>query len=224
MNEMNETEKLITRRAVLGGSDATFEALRELICEDVLRRSDARDWSVQGFGMLRTYLSRRLRLHVWDPRYRVPNVTEIHDHPWHFESTVLFGRMRNVIYKVAYAASSVNDATSPVTHTLGRIMRGPAPTEPDEERGVVRLVVEREELIEAGRSYAMRADELHASYPDAGTVTICRRTFAEDRSADHALVCWPVGGKRVSAEPRAATHEEVQDIIEALWPAVLNAP
>ncbi len=64
-------------------------------------RPEAFEWSLQGFGMLRLYLSKEVRLHVWDDRYAVKNVTTIHTHPWHFRSTVLFGELTDVLYQGA---------------------------------------------------------------------------------------------------------------------------
>ena len=206
---MQITDEMLTRRTIPGGDDA-FVMLRDLLVAEVLApHGGARSWTLQGFGMLRTYLGPSLRLHVWDPRYRVPDVTEIHDHPWHFTSLVVSGRMRNVRYQ---ALPGLVGETEP-THVVGRIMCGARPTQDDVVTGSARLVVLDEETYGPGRSYSMRADELHASYPDAGTITLCRRVSAEGRSPDHASVCWPVGGSRVSAEPRAASPEEVQDIL-----------
>lgn len=206
---MNHSERMLTRKTVPGGEDdVAFHLLREMIIADVLTKHGNRPWSLQGFGMLRTYLGPALRLHIWDPRFRVQNVTEIHDHPWHFTSIVLAGRMRNVRYTCVPAGVG-----APATHVAGRIMCGPSPTERDVELGHVRLVVEREEIIGPGESYAMRSGELHASYPDPSTVTLCRRMRDEDRSPDHAAVYWPIGGSRVSAEPRDASPEEVDAIV-----------
>lgn len=57
-------------------------------------------WSLQGFGMLRAYLSdRKLRLHVWNSKFAVPDVTTIHDHPWNFESLVVAGKITNTRYR-----------------------------------------------------------------------------------------------------------------------------
>ena len=55
-------------------------------------------WSLQGFGMLRLYLTKEIRLHVWDTAYQVPNVSLLHDHPWDFTSVVIAGCMENRLY------------------------------------------------------------------------------------------------------------------------------
>lgn len=210
---MNETEKVLTRHVALGGHDPSFEALRALVIDDVLEHSSSREWSLQGFGMLRTYLGRSLRLHVWDPRFRTPDVSDIHDHPWHFESTIIAGRMRNVRYHVVAQDDAAR--VPGATHDEHRIMCGPAPTEKDSRLlRSVRVVVTDERIYGEGESYAMRADELHASFPDPGTVTLCRR-MPTGRDPDKALVYVTRGKPWVSAEPRRATSEEVEAIVKS---------
>jgi hypothetical protein len=53
-----------------------------LLVENILRRPQGFDWSVQGLGMMRLYLSEAVRLHIWDSSLRVPGVSAIHSHPW----------------------------------------------------------------------------------------------------------------------------------------------
>lgn len=59
-----------------------------------------------------------------------------------------------------------------------------------------------------GCFYEQRARDIHASYPEDGTVTIISRHFHEN--TEHARVFYPIGTEWVSAEPRPATYEEVQ--------------
>jgi len=60
------------------------KALKKLV-RHLLRHPETAEWSIQGLGMLRTYLGqvkdRVIRVNVWDNRYRLPNVAPIHDHP-----------------------------------------------------------------------------------------------------------------------------------------------
>src|SRR5258708_2352757 len=60
-----------------------------------------REWSVQGFGMLRTYLDEQhtYRLNIWTDELASPGVSLIHDHPWHFHSWILAGKLTNEIFK-----------------------------------------------------------------------------------------------------------------------------
>lgn len=58
------------------------------------------EWSLQGMGMLRLFLPNNSRLHIWDSRYRAPNVSMIHDHlQWGLTSSILAGSLVNRIYK-----------------------------------------------------------------------------------------------------------------------------
>ena len=48
----------------------------------ILRNAHDFDWSLQGFGMFRAYLCDMVRVHVWDSRFRVQGVSDVHDHPY----------------------------------------------------------------------------------------------------------------------------------------------
>ena len=76
-----------------------FDVLRATV-RDVLEHPYPREWTVQGFGMLRTYLDpdKRFRLNVWHSKLAIPNVSIVHDHPWHFTSWVMGGNFTNVRY------------------------------------------------------------------------------------------------------------------------------
>src|SRR5260370_37840480 len=58
-------------------------------------------WSIQGLGMLRLYLSEETRMHVWSSLGRIPNVSPLHTHPWSFNSYVVAGKVVNKRYKIA---------------------------------------------------------------------------------------------------------------------------
>jgi hypothetical protein len=183
------------------------DALIHLVRTDVLEHPERREWSLQGFGMLRTYLSPDLRLHVWDPDFRVESVSDIHDHPWHFESLVLSGSIENRRYLLVKAS-----ATRPASHNQGRILCGPKPSEHG-AKDVKPVLLEQwcEGVFRPGDVYRMQADELHASFPSPGAVTLIQRTKA-NKDPDRAFVYWPIGGEWVSAEPRPATLAEVRRI------------
>src|SRR5882672_1685770 len=68
------------------------------------------EWSIQGFGMLRTNISEYLRLHIWDSRCRVDDVSDIHTHPWNFSSTVIAGWLTNNVYLEAPTDESLAPA------------------------------------------------------------------------------------------------------------------
>lgn len=91
----------------------------KLLVKAILEKARAYKWSIQGFGMLRLYLSAEVRLHVWDSRFRVPGVTDIHDHSWDFESEVAAGEVLQRRYLVVpnavdgdYSWASPSSSTS----------------------------------------------------------------------------------------------------------------
>jgi hypothetical protein len=158
-------------------------------------------WSLQGLGMLRLYLNPSLRLHVWSTKHAVDNVSEIHTHPWHFRSTIVAGKLTNVLYE-----TSVNNGIPTMEQ---RLQCGAGGCLKDQPREVF-LIPSCDSVYNEGASYNQHAEDIHASHPEDGTVTIIERTIAAD--PDHAFVYWPAGQKWVSAEPRTASREEIQQI------------
>ena len=164
---------------------------------DVLRHAHDREWSLQGFGMLRTYIGgdKRFRLNVWHSRFSTPNVSIIHNHPWDFQSWIVVGKFSNVRYQ--FGIGEVYKAMLIEPGDKG----GPA----GEEQIVIMSALPPENYS-AGDTYEQRAEEVHASYYDDGTVTLNDRTGR--RNADRAMVYWREGDW-VDAKPRAATPDEV---------------
>lgn len=165
-------------------------------------------WTVQGFGMVRTYLddAQRWRLNVWDDRLKVPNVSEIHDHPWDFRSWVLCGRLTNVRFLESQAADK---GAVPFQHVEIVTGEGGGPV-----MGVVtrHLVAVRPEGYEPGDTYTQRRQEIHVTKCERGTVTLNDR--GEPTPEHTARIYW-AAGPWINAEPRAATHDEVRDAIVA---------
>lgn len=168
----------------------------------LLEKPLGRTWTIQGFGMLRTYLDpdQVNRLHIWDPDTAVPDVSTVHDHPWDFVSNIVSGTLLNQRYSVS---SGDDHGAEPFQHSLiacgmGGGLVGEADT--------VWLHDELPEELGAGDRYEQRANELHESQPAAGAVTIISRVFGANR--DSANVYWS-DGEWVSAEPRVATDAEV---------------
>lgn len=177
-----------------------FEFTRAL-ARSIFDKPFEHEWTVQGFGMLRTYLDpdKRWRLNVWHSGLAVPNVSIIHDHPWDFNSLILAGEFYNTRY--------TNDVlNSPATHMVQRIRTGEGGG-PEGEPVSVALLAHPREIYWAGDIYSQKAEEVHASSYADGTVTLNDRTRRPD--PDHALVFWPFGEEWVDAEPRAATRKEI---------------
>lgn len=166
----------------------------------ILTRANAYSWSIQGFGMLRLYLSNEVRLHVWHPDFAVKDVSTIHTHPWDFTSHIIAGSIKNVIYseeecgeifyrqkiQCGIGGGAVGESCKVILH----------------EKSI--------EVLESGQSYEESAEDIHESFPAPGTVTIVERRFRSD--TEHANVYHD--GIWVSAEPRQATPEEVTAITQ----------
>ena len=172
----------------------------KIMVKAILDQATNLSWSVQGLGMLRLYLSNEYRLHVWDDRLKVPNVSEIHDHPWDLESLVVAGVVRN-----RRLTPQHDEHGAMMKQTLrcgegGGLVGTPS---------VCALIsTDFVEVYTSGDRYVQRAEEVHQSEPDRGAVTLIHRTFRED--TEHAHVFWPRGENWISAEPRPATREEVE--------------
>jgi hypothetical protein len=171
----------------------------------ILQNASQFEWSLQGFGMLRLYLSDGVRLHVWDSRYAVPNVSLLHTHPWDFQSEIISGQIRNQIYHEFPYTLEVG-----APHHSAVILCGTGGCK-KESRPLSRLQVVDDRTYNPGETYAQKAEEIHKSMPTDGCVTLVTRTFrVGDR--DHARVFWPEGEEWVSAEPSRASLGIVRDI------------
>ncbi len=171
-------------------------------------------WSVQGLGMLRLYLDKtqRYRLHIWDSSLRVPNVSPIHDHPWHLKSFIVAGVLEQKRYYIGGITSAVSyvagcdDALPSEILQMSFIKCGEGActkTEPIAMKAYDCGL----EVYTPGQSYSQFKDEVHESMAKDGTVTIVDRTFTADR--DTARVFWRGNGGWVDAAPRRATDREV---------------
>ncbi len=180
------------------------------IVRGILEDSGRYEWSLQGFGMLRAYVSKELRLHVWNSSFTTPNVSTIHDHPWHMESVVIVGRIVNTRYDVHWA-SDVTARRPRVQHVRSKIVCGVSgPLDPDEVRmrgENVWLDAGHPETYGPGDTYHQNASEVHSTSFDDGTVTLVRREFLPD--TEHANVFFRPDDGWVSARPRPASADEV---------------
>jgi hypothetical protein len=185
-------------------TDLTF--LKPLVAS-VLRDSH-REWTVQGFGFLRTYFGpadapKRFRLNLWDHRFTVPNVSTIHDHPWDFTSIVIAGEFANQRYTMK--ALPVQVEPIKYTHAFTTLKTGVGGGLEKSAFNACVLEPKPEELYRPGDVYHQRADEIHETLFADGTVTLNERIG----DTEHARVFWPWGTHWVDAMPRPATREEV---------------
>jgi len=177
-----------------------FPALRALV-RPYLEAPLYYDWTVQGFGMMRTYIGpdKLWRLNVWNSALAVPNVSVIHNHPWHFESWIIAGNFTNRRYTehkigVAYHFATIKTGEG-----------GGIRSKPDNAV----LQFHRDEHYWPGQTYKQTADEIHQSFYSDGCVTLNMRQRVGD--GEHARVYWPAGTAWVDADPRPATEAEVED-------------
>lgn len=177
----------------------------------VFDHRDDYEWSLQGFGMLRAYVTRELRLHVWNSKFAVPDVTTVHDHPWNFDSLVVSGSIEDSLF-----LPSTSRMWPAKLHTRVEIVCGPGGgNDPDElmARGE-RVWLEPFDTSRhhPGEMYHRDAHQIHSTRYEDGTVTLVSREFLPD--TEHAHVFVEDGRRWVSAEPRPATADERDAIIE----------
>lgn len=181
---------------------------QKAIAYSILNNSHAYEWTMQGFGMIRTYLDtdKRWRLNVWDDRLRVPGVTTIHDHPWGFASTIICGELHNQIYSVWHDYPPSHEFTEIMTGEDGGALRTP-------EQNQVYLWPSAREIKSKGDRYSQRLDTIHETFYKRGTVTLNDRT--QPTKEHSARVFYPIGTKWIDAKPRLATAEEVHAAVLA---------
>lgn len=177
--------------------------LTESAVREALANPFDREWSIQGFGMLRTYLDpdQVHRLHIWDTGQGVKEVSTVHDHPWDFTSRIIAGSLVNQRYLI--------DSTTGEPFWAARLRCGVGGglVEAPQKTLIETLPAEHYGTEDV---YSQTAPEFHESFPTSGTVTVISREFKADR--DLATVCWQ-DGDWVSAEPRPATEDEIRHFV-----------
>lgn len=150
--------------------------------------------------MLRLYLSKEVRLHVWDSSFKVTNVSTIHDHPWEFDSIIIAGGLE----QERFIESATGEA-----YSFSVLRCGAGNCERSTPK-ITHLQKQPKESYTEGDSYTQSREEIHNSIPLDGTVTIITRRFTS-KDEDHARVFWKEGDW-VSAEPRPASVHEIKTI------------
>lgn len=186
--------------------DLTF--LKPLVASVML--DDARAWTAQGFGFLRTYFGpvyapKKYRLNLWDSRFTVKNVSTIHTHPWDFKSVIVAGVFANQRYTVG----DPNDNKLRPTHHGTIIKTGEGGGLVKEPKLNIVLMRQAIELYGPGDVYGQTADEVHETIFKDGTVTLNERVGDTER----AEVYWDFGTDWVDAVPRPATPAEARDAV-----------
>lgn len=171
-------------------------------------RDKNREWTIQGFGFLRTYFGppenlKKYRLNLWDSYFTVPNVSTIHDHPWDFKSLIVAGQFCNQRYN--WSSSS-----SKPTHSYNIIKTGEGGGLSKSPIQSCELYSKNKELYMPGDTYSQTANEIHETLFKDGSITLNERIG----DTEQARVFWPYGTDWVDAIPRKATPNEVKISVE----------
>lgn len=185
----------------------TFKQISEkrLLAARVIEQAHLYDWSVQGFGLIRTYLPGNKRLHIWSQRFKIQDATTLHSHPWNFTSHVLAGRMHEIVAeKVTIEQASCLDSNV-LKAKENKILCG-------EDAKVITstdcFLSTKVTYHQAGLSYSHKYSDIHASLPSFDCVTLIEREPLDD--PDHAYSYTLNDDPWVSAEPRGIDHNEIE--------------
>lgn len=169
--------------------------------KNVLNQPQRHEWTVQGLGMLRCYPfgSTEFRLNVWHHNFRqTPRASDMHDHPWHFTSWVVAGSMVNTRFIEV-------DEDMPGERFLYRIINCGVDCGTG-EIGRIRLGRHEKEIYRPFSVYNQRAEEIHSTDFNNGTVTL---NWRERVHGDRARIFWPEHGEWFAATTRKATFDEI---------------
>jgi hypothetical protein len=170
---------------------------------EILKKYRSYDWTVQGFGFIRTKIANVGRIHIWDSRLATSLVSTAHTHPWDLDSTIISGELINCRfgesnqYGIPYIKQSI------ATGEGGGLI--------DEPESVY-LSYEPLEILLPYSEYHQDANEIHRTIAQDGTVTLLTRK--QGPPLEKAIVYWPFGTTWVSAEPRPAQQWEVDQTID----------
>lgn len=163
----------------------------------ILDNADKYEWSVQGFGMLRLYIRKLGRLHIWDSMLRYPGVSMIHNHSWDLRSTIVAGELTNVIF---------SHNVDHVSFSGKRLVTGYQTHDVSELPTAILGVTSKQSYL-PGECYSQAASLIHRTDAADGTITLMERQEDENGQAD---VYWPYGTEWGTAKPRPATTEEIK--------------
>lgn len=169
------------------------------------------EWEIQGFGMLRTYIDANTRVQIWHNNYKIPNVTDIHTHPWDFTSFIIQGYMQNL----CFIESKIENETVPEDIIYNRclILTG----EHAYVKEKTKVILSRDTNIKYtnGMEYTHKKDVPHRTEYSNGTITVLTKN---NINKDSLAYSYTKGDSEwVSAAPRIATNEEVMFFVnEAL--------
>lgn len=171
----------------------------------ILQKWRSYEWTVQGFGFIRTKIQNVGRIHVWDSKLTTPRVSTMHTHPWALRSTIISGELINQRFVESEAAPRG------MPYMRSRIATGEGGGLLGEPEAVKILPADDPEWYLPGDTYAQRAAEIHRSIPQDGTVTLMTRP--QGPPLEEATVYWPAGTTWVSAEPQKLADWQIEEAI-----------
>jgi hypothetical protein len=171
----------------------------------ILQQWRSYEWTVQGFGFIRTKIQNVGRIHVWDSKLTTPRVSTMHTHPWALRSTIVSGELINQRFV------ETESAPRAMPYLRNRIATGEGGGLLGEPTPVKILPADDPEWYLPGDTYAQRADEIHRSIPQDGTVTLMTRP--QGPPLEEATVYWPAGTQWVSAEPQKLAEWQTAEVI-----------
>lgn len=168
------------------------------------------EWELQGFGMLRTYIDKDTRLQIWLKEFIVPNVTDVHTHPWDFTSYIYQGRVTNYSFHESSTQRPYLDRYEEYDRCL--ILTGEKAFV--HEKTKVFLQMCNTDIFTKGKIYKHRRDVPHRIRFTDGTITILTKSNIQEHNLAYSYVKG-IDNEWVSAAPRPATKEEIQTFIDA---------
>lgn len=189
----------------------TVGGIRAALVRSILEQWQSYEWTMQGFGFIRTKLANVGRIHVWDSSLAVPRVSTIHTHPWPLCSTIISGELINCRFEESEHGDLPYLRSRLTTGEGGGLIGDPEP---------VMLVRREPESYTAGSRYMQLPTEIHRTLAQDGTVTLLERP--QGPPLEEALTFWPQGTAWVSAEPQRIERWQIESVITyalARWSA-----
>lgn len=197
-----------TDQAPLTEDHRSVGGVHAVLVRSILEQWKSYEWTVQGFGFLRTKLANVGRIHVWDSRLATDLVSTIHTHPWPLRSTIISGELINCRFSTEGEEGADGGAmpylrSKIATGEGGGLVGEPVP---------VLLFADRPESYAAGDTYRQDPQEIHRTIAQDGTVTLLERPQGPPLEEAHTF--WPQGTYWVSAEPRKLSEWQIEPIIQ----------
>lgn len=167
-----------------------------------------REWQVQGLGMLRTYIEKDVRLHIWNSAFNYCDDSGWHTHPWDFTSYLVAGSIVNTLYIENHRPVEGRMIGADHWHAFRkrRIVCGPEGCALSADEPCFLWAATSQEYV-AGQSYSQKADDIHTTKPSDGAISIISRKLVHADGS--ATIYTPADKEWSNAEARKATSDEI---------------